>query len=115
MIDKERYHPPHAGIETLLLPKGAELVHDWADLVPDEQVFQSGHEAGSSLGSVDAVSEDGAILWLHLENGAAVACSHATATMSGDWARGTSNRPRNPNQRQFEQGEAGPAEGCWPR
>ena len=55
---------------TPLPPKGAELVHDWALLVPDEQVFLRGHEAGSSLGSVDAVSEDGTILWLHLENGA---------------------------------------------
>lgn len=52
-----------------LPPIGAECVRDWATLRTEENVYilpENGHELS---GRVDAVTEDGAVLWLHLAAG----------------------------------------------
>ncbi|BCW58560.1 hypothetical protein StoSoilB20_19070 [Arthrobacter sp. StoSoilB20] len=52
-----------------LPPLGAECVRDWTTLTTGENVCilpEYGHEVS---GSVDTVTEDGAVLWLHLAAG----------------------------------------------
>lgn len=51
-------------------PQGAEYVRDWTGLVPGQKVFVLAEGARELCGKVDAVTGDGAVLWVHLDGGA---------------------------------------------
>lgn len=51
-------------------PKGAEYVRDWTSLQPGERVVLVERDAQELQGQVDAVTDDGTILWLHVDAGA---------------------------------------------
>ena len=53
-----------------LPPKDAEYVRDWTMLAAGEEVYIVQENAGELSGRVDAVTEDGTILWVHLAGGA---------------------------------------------
>jgi hypothetical protein len=58
----------HGG--TFLPPSNADYIRDWTMLAPGERVFLVKNNAAELSGRVDTVTEDGSILWLHLEDGA---------------------------------------------
>ncbi len=51
----------------LLPPDGAEYVRDWTALAPGDKVYIVENDASELCGRVDAVTEDGAILWLYMD------------------------------------------------
>lgn len=51
-------------------PKNAEYVRDWTSLEPGEKVSFVDRDGHELQGHVDAVTEDGTILWLHIDAGA---------------------------------------------
>lgn len=53
-----------------LPPKDAEYVQDWTTLAEDDVIHVVAENGLELSGRVDAVTEDGAILWLHLAAGA---------------------------------------------
>lgn len=52
-----------------LPPKDAEYVQDWTRLQPGQKVILFDGVTREVCGQVDAVTEDGGILWLHMEAG----------------------------------------------
>lgn len=48
----------------------ADYIRDWTRLAPGESVLVVESDAPELAGRVDVVTEDGLILWLHLEAGA---------------------------------------------
>lgn len=50
-----------------LPPSNAEYIRDWTILAPGEQVLLVDDNATELSGRVDTVTEDGSILWLHLD------------------------------------------------
>ena len=50
--------------------QGAEYVRDWTRLVSGQKVSVLAEGAREVCGEVDAVTGDGAVLWLHLDAGA---------------------------------------------
>lgn len=55
---------------TFLAPRDAEYVRDWASLTAGENVCVVPENGAELSGQVDAVTEDGTILWVHLAAGA---------------------------------------------
>lgn len=53
-----------------LPPAGAEYVRDWTRLAPGDKVYLVEDDATDVSGWVDAVAEDGSVLWVHMEAGA---------------------------------------------
>jgi hypothetical protein len=51
-------------------PKDAEYVRDWTTLTPGEEVYIVEDDGLESCGRVDAVTGDGSILWLYMNDGA---------------------------------------------
>lgn len=51
-------------------PAGAEYVRNWTTLTPGDRVYLVEGEATVVSGWVDTVTEDGSVLWLHMEAGA---------------------------------------------
>ncbi len=54
---------PYTGEET------GEFISDWTQVGPGEEVLITTADAEVFVGSVDRLTEDGEILWLHLSNG----------------------------------------------
>lgn len=50
-------------------PKDAEYVRDWTSLQAGERVFFVERDAHELHGQVDAVTDDGTIMWLHVDAG----------------------------------------------
>ena len=55
---------------SFLPPHDAEYVRDWTMLAAGEKVYIVQENGWALAGRVDAVTEDGTILWVHLEGGA---------------------------------------------
>lgn len=55
--------------DTFVPPNNAEYIRDWTRLAPGDQVLMVEKYTPGLSGRVDAVTEDGEILWLHLSNG----------------------------------------------
>lgn len=53
-----------------LPPKDAEYVRDWAALATGQKVYIVQENGEELSGRVDAVTEDGTVLWVHLAGGA---------------------------------------------
>ena len=53
-----------------LPPNDAAYIRDWTVLAPGDSVLIVDNDAPNLAGRVDAVTEDGSILWLHLKEGA---------------------------------------------
>ena len=53
-----------------LPPNKAQYIRDWIVLAPGDRVFIAKKDAPELSGHVDAVTEDGAILWLQFDAGA---------------------------------------------
>jgi hypothetical protein len=53
-----------------LPPNDADYIRDWTRLACGESVLIVENDAPELAGRVDVVTEDGLILWLHLEAGA---------------------------------------------
>ena len=51
-------------------PNNADYIRDWTMLVPDDGVVIVENDAPALSGRVDAVTDDGQILWVHVEAGA---------------------------------------------
>ncbi|WP_104044411.1 hypothetical protein [Arthrobacter sp. ZGTC412] len=62
---------PHDGAHQLksVLSDGAVFVRDWTTLEPGQLVVVREEFAREMRGRVDTVTEDGDVLWLHLEGG----------------------------------------------
>ena len=54
-----------------LPPKDAEYVRDWAALATGQKVYTVQENGEELSGRVDAVTEDGTVLWVHLAGGRA--------------------------------------------
>ncbi|MCU1573913.1 MAG: hypothetical protein JWO93_1995 [Micrococcaceae bacterium] len=52
-----------------LPPKDAEYVRDWTSLKPGQKVLFIEGDAHELRGHVDAVTDDGTFLWLHMQAG----------------------------------------------
>jgi hypothetical protein len=53
-----------------LAPRDAGYIRDWASLTEGEQVCVAQENGSEFYGRVDAVTEDGSVLWVHLAGGA---------------------------------------------
>ena len=53
-----------------LPPNNADYIRDWTMLVPDDGVVILEKDAAEVFGRVDAVTDNGQILWVHVEAGA---------------------------------------------
>lgn len=59
-------------------PAGAESVGSWTELGPGDRIIISSPWIPGLTGEVDVVTEDGSILWVHLEDGRGRILIHTT-------------------------------------
>jgi hypothetical protein len=64
------HHKTDGPRTTSLPPNNPDYIQDWTTLAPGEWVFIVDNDAPELSGRVDTVTDDGQILWLHLEAGA---------------------------------------------